>query len=81
MEGVRNILTVLDLVIRARPTVINLQETWLRSESVSYPERTIPGYHWVCKTADEHLLVEERLILSNLSYHRVATGVLSSISD
>ena len=53
-----------------------LQETWLTSFNVVGLLNAVPGYRWFHKTADEHPLIEDRLVTSNLGYHGVATGVL-----
>ena len=75
MEGLGNLPVVIDLNNKENPTIIAIQETWLRSfKNVQFAE-TMRSHRWIFKNADSQLNEEDKITMRNLSFHGVALGI------
>ena len=73
MEGLGNLSV--DLNNKIKPTIIAIQETWLRTyRNVQFAE-TMRTHKWIFKNADSQLNEEDKITMRNLSFHGVALGV------
>ena len=81
MTGLGNLPAVLDINTRLKPTFIALQETWLRSFKNARFTETLRTHTWFIKNADTQLNEEDMVTMRNLSFHGVALGVASELSE
>ena len=81
MEGLENLIAVVDLESTFRPTSIALQETWLRTyKNVQFAE-VLRTHKWIFKNADKHHHEEDKITMKNLSFHGVALGVENKVAE
>ena len=81
MEGLGNLPAVVNLVNKQNPTIVALQETWLRSYRNVRVTDSLQNYSWTFKNADTQIHPEDQIVTRNMSYHGTAIGIRKDISE